>query len=80
MLAAPFHLRGAEDAAPYGYGRDGNPAWTALERAIGELDGGETVVFPSGMAAVSALVLPRLGPGDVVVVCDGYPGSAQDRE
>jgi cystathionine gamma-lyase len=75
VLAAPFHLRGPADAAPYDYGRDANPTWTHLERAIGELDGGETVVFASGMAAVSAVVLPRLGPGDVLVACgDGYPG------
>jgi cystathionine gamma-lyase len=75
VLAAPYHLRGDPQSTPYGYGRDANPTWTALERAIGELDGGSTVVFPSGMAAVSAVVLPRLQPGDVLVACrDGYPG------
>ena len=74
VLAAPFHLRGAADSAAYGYGRDENPTWTHLERAIGELDGGETVVFSSGMAAVAAVVL-RLRPGQVLVACgDGYPG------
>ena len=73
VLAAPFHLRGPIDAAPYGYGRDHNPTWTHLERALGELDGGETVTFASGMAAVTAVVLPRLRPGDVLVAaCDGY--------
>jgi len=75
VLAAPYHLRGAADSAPYGYGRDENPTWTHLERAIGALDGGETVVFSSGMAAVSAVVLPRLRPGDVLVAPhDAYPG------
>jgi cystathionine gamma-lyase len=75
VLAAPFHLRGDIDAAPYGYGRDGNPTWTHLERAIGELDGGESVVFASGMAAVTAVVQSRLRPGDVLVAPrDGYPG------
>jgi cystathionine gamma-lyase len=75
VLAAPYHLRGPADAAAYGYGRDANPTWTHLERAIGELDGGESVVFSSGMAAVSAVVLPRLRPGDVLVAPrDGYPG------
>ena len=75
ILAAPFHLQGAKDAAPYGYGRDGNPTWTGVEQAIGELDGGETVLFPSGMAAISAVVEPALGASDVlVVVRDGYPG------
>jgi cystathionine gamma-lyase len=75
VLAAPYHLRGDPHSTPYGYGRDANPTWTALERAIGELDGGTTVVFSSGMAAVAAVVLPRLRPGDVFVACgDGYPG------
>src|SRR4051812_16680193 len=75
VMAAPFHLRGAADAAPYAYGRDANPTWTALETAIGALDGGETVVFSSGMAAVSAVVLSRLRPGEVLVAADdGYPG------
>jgi cystathionine gamma-lyase len=75
VLAAPFHLRGDAHSTPYGYGRDANPTWTHLERAIGELDGGRCVVFSSGMAAVSAVVLPRLRPGDVLVACgDGYPG------
>ena len=74
VFAAPYHLRGAADSAEYGYGRDENPTWTHLERAIGELDGGESVVFSSGMAAVAAVVL-RLRPGDVLVACgDGYPG------
>jgi cystathionine gamma-lyase len=74
VFAAPFHLRGAADSAEYGYGRDENPTWTHLERAIGELDGGEAVVFSSGMAAVAAVVL-RLQPGEVLVACgDGYPG------
>ncbi|HWM09081.1 MAG TPA: aminotransferase class I/II-fold pyridoxal phosphate-dependent enzyme, partial [Solirubrobacteraceae bacterium] len=75
VMAAPFHLRGDPHSTPYGYGRDANPTWTHLERAIGELDGGRTVVFSSGMAAVAAVVLPRLSPGDVFVACgDGYPG------
>ena len=73
--AAPYHLRGAADSADYGYGRDENPTWTHLERALGELDGGESVAFASGMAAVAAVVLPRLRPGDVLVASgDGYPG------
>jgi cystathionine gamma-lyase len=75
VLAAPYHLRGAADSAPYGYGRDANPTWTALEAALGALDGGESVTFASGMAAVAAVVLPRLGAGDVLVATgDGYPG------
>jgi len=68
VLAAPFHL-GGEDF----YGRASNPTWRALESAIGWLDGGECVVYSSGMAAVSALLRTVLGAGDVVVLpSDGY--------
>jgi cystathionine gamma-lyase len=75
VLAAPYHLRGPADASPYGYGRDANPTWTALERALGELDGGEAVTFASGMAAVGAVLATVLRRGDVLVACgDGYPG------
>ncbi len=75
VLAAPYHLRGPKDAAEFAYGRDQNPTWSALERALGELEGGETLTFASGMAAVSAVLLTLLRPGDVLVaVRDGYPG------
>ena len=75
VLAAPFHLSGASDASRYGYGRYANPTWTAYERALGELEGGEAVLFSSGMAAAAAVLVPALQPGDVVVVPgDGYPG------
>jgi cystathionine gamma-lyase len=75
VFAAPFHLRGAVDAAPYSYTRNANPTWAHLERALGELEGGDAVVFASGMAAVTAIVVDTLVPGDVLVApSDGYPG------
>ncbi|MFE3096601.1 cystathionine gamma-lyase [Streptomyces sp. NPDC059248] len=75
-FAAHFHLPG-EPTGPYTYGRDSNPSWTLLERAIGELEApGEdvdTTVFASGMAAVSAVLFSRLRAGDAVVLpSDGY--------
>jgi cystathionine gamma-lyase len=73
-FAAPFHLRGAIDDVAYVYGRDGNPTWARYEEALGTLEGGTTVCFPSGMAAVTAVLL-ELRPGEVLVVpSDGYPG------
>ena len=75
VLAAPFHLQGETDAAPFGYGRDGNPTWSAAEAALGALDDAEAVLFSSGMAALCGLLEPALGSGDVLVAaCDGYPG------
>jgi cystathionine gamma-lyase len=75
VFAAPFHLQGPVDAAPFGYTRDANPTWAHLEAALGELEGGEAVMFASGMAAVTAVVVATLRPGDVLVAPDdGYPG------
>jgi len=77
VFAAHFHLPG-EVTGPYSYGRDDNPTWTHLERAIGELeapgrDGVETLVFASGMAAISSVLFSQLGAGDTVVLPnDGY--------
>jgi cystathionine gamma-synthase len=61
VLSAPYHADG-----PIGYGRDGNPTWDALEHTIATLEGGRTLAFASGMAAVSA-VLDDVPIGGVVV-------------
>lgn len=77
VFAAHFHLPG-EATGPYLYGRDENPTWTLLERAIGELEAPgredvETLVFASGMAAISAVLFSQLRAGDAVVLpSDGY--------
>jgi cystathionine gamma-lyase len=77
VFAAHFHLPG-EPKGPYTYGRDENPTWTHLENAIGELeapgrDDVETLVFPSGMGAISAVLFSQLRAGDAVVLpSDGY--------
>ncbi len=77
VLAAPYHLSGPSDASRYGYARYANPTWSAYEAALSELEGGETVLFASGMAAVAAVLVPTLAAGDAVVVPgDGYPGVA----
>ncbi|TDP97490.1 cystathionine gamma-lyase [Labedaea rhizosphaerae] len=68
VLASAFHLGGADF-----YGRAGNPAWRELEAAIGSLDGGECVLFASGMAAIATTLRVLTAPGDTVVVpSDGY--------
>ncbi|KMS68068.1 cystathionine gamma-lyase [Streptomyces viridochromogenes] len=77
VFAAHYHLPG-EPTGPYTYGRDENPTWTHLERAIGELEapgeaGVETLVFASGMAATSSVLFSQLRAGDAVVLPgDGY--------
>jgi cystathionine gamma-synthase len=63
------------------YGRYGNPTWSALETAVGDLEGGWALAFASGLAAVSA-VLSLLPEGATVVAPDNaYTGTlAQLRE
>ncbi|KNE82628.1 MULTISPECIES: cystathionine gamma-lyase [Streptomyces] len=84
VFAAHYHLPG-EPVGPYTYGRDENPTWTRLEEAIGELESpgtaAETVVFPSGMGAVSAVLLSQVRSGDAVVLpSDGYQALPLVRE
>lgn len=84
VFAAHFHLPG-EPTGPYTYGRDTNPTWTHLERAIGELEAPgrnvETVAFASGMAAISAVLFSQLRAGDAVVLPDdGYQALPLVRE
>jgi cystathionine gamma-lyase len=74
-LAAPYHLAGSADASAYGYGRYANRSWNQLEDAIGELEGGDTLVFGSGMAATAALLVQLKAGQTLVVTDDGYPGA-----
>jgi cystathionine gamma-lyase len=74
VFAAPYPLdpvAGPQPDQP-GYGRPDNPTRAALEAAIGELEGGECVLFASGMAAITAVLQVTRGPGFVVMPADGY--------
>jgi cystathionine gamma-synthase len=53
------------------YQRFGNPTVASAEAAVGELDGGTALLFPSGSAATTALVLTLLEPGDTVALASG---------
>jgi cystathionine gamma-synthase len=70
VFSSTYHAGG-----PVGYGRYGNESWSALEAAISELEGGETLSFSSGMAAISAVfsILPIGAP--VVASNQGYSGT-----
>lgn len=73
VLSSTFHLGVPADPTPPDfYGRAGNPTWRALESAVGGLDGGECVVFASGMAAVAAVLRLAAPRGAIVVPSDGY--------
>jgi cystathionine gamma-lyase len=54
-FASAYHFSGEPSSSEYTYGRYHNPTWTRFEVALGELEGGPSVVFSSGMAAVMAV-------------------------
>ena len=53
------------------YQRYAHPTGVAAERALGELDGGEALLFSSGAGASTAVVLALLEPGDTIAVAEG---------
>ncbi|HET7044145.1 MAG TPA: PLP-dependent transferase [Gaiellaceae bacterium] len=62
---------------PHAYQRQGSPTVEEAERALGELDGGAALLFPSGMGAVTAVLLGLLEPGArVAFPRDAYYGVA----
>jgi cystathionine gamma-synthase len=62
-----------EDGEPgrFSYARYGNPTMAEAERRLGELDGGEALLFSSGAAACTAVVLALLAPGRRVALAEG---------
>jgi cystathionine gamma-lyase len=72
-FAAPYHLSGDPAESEFTYGRFDNPPWRAYEQAVGELEGGDALVFGSGMGAVTTLLLALLEPGDPIAIpSDAY--------
>jgi cystathionine gamma-synthase len=61
------------------YGRYGNPTWSAVERKLCELEGGEeAVLFASGMCAATTLFLALLPKGShLIVTSDCYRRTRQ---
>ena len=59
------------------YSRYGNPTQAAAERALGELEGGEALLFSSGTGAETAFVLSFLRPGATIALAEGgYYGTS----
>ena len=58
-----------------GYGRYGNETWLALEEAISALEGGRTLAYSSGMAAVTAVFSALPVGAKVVASNQGYSGT-----
>ena len=61
----------------FSYARADHPTGVEAEARLGALDGGHALLFPSGMAAVTAALLTLLRPGGTVALAAGaYYGHA----
>lgn len=65
----PYDERG--EPREFYYQRYGSPTVAAAEQALGELDGGTALLFPSGAGATTALALALLKPGDTIALAEG---------
>jgi cystathionine gamma-synthase len=65
----PYDERG--DVGEFFYQRYAHPTGVKAERALGELDGGHALLFPSGAGATTALVLTLLEPGSTIALAAG---------
>ena len=55
----------------FSYARADHPTGVACEEALGVLDGGYALLYPSGMAAVTNVVLTMLRPGGTIALAEG---------
>src|SRR5690606_37972465 len=62
-LAPVFHSPGVASVL-HQYGRFSNPTWTAVDVMLGYLEDLLCIGFPSGMAAISALLFSPAKSGD----------------
>jgi cystathionine gamma-synthase len=62
-----------EDGEPgrFSYARADHPTGVACEKALGGLDGGHALLYPSGMGAVTTVVLTVLPPGGTIALAEG---------
>ncbi len=71
--------RGWKDKSGYSYGLLGTPTTYVLEERIASLEGGlQTVLMPSGLAAVTLVDLALLRAGDEVLIPDNAYGPGKD--
>jgi cystathionine gamma-synthase len=62
-----------EDGEPgaFSYSRFSSPTAAEAERALGALEGGEALLFASGSAACTSVVLALMSPGQTVALAEG---------
>ncbi len=69
-----------EDGTPrrFSYARDNHPTGVACEETLGALDGGRALLFPSGMGAVTTVLLTLARPDATVAIAEAaYYGHSQ---
>jgi cystathionine gamma-synthase len=59
------------EPGPFSYSRFSSPTVAEAESALGALDGGDALLFASGAAACSSVVLALLAPGQTVALAEG---------
>jgi cystathionine gamma-synthase len=59
------------EVGAFSYSRFSSPTVAEAERALGALDGGEALLFASGTAAATAVVLALLEPGQTIALAEG---------
>lgn len=71
VQSSMYHLPGAPDGPAYG--RSDNATWEAVEHLLAALEDAPCLLFPSGMAAISAALFASLRAGDrILLPSDGY--------
>lgn len=73
--AEAYAMRGRRDLDSYSYGMQGTPTQRVLEAQIAALEKGRhTEIMPSGQAAIAAIFLTGLKPGDHLLLAEtAYP-------
>ena len=71
-LSTTFDLP-PEGTGSFHYGRDDTPLWQAVEAELALLEDAPTLLFPSGMAAITAVMMAELASGATLLLpSDGY--------
>jgi cystathionine gamma-synthase len=72
----PYDERG--EVRAFYYARDGHPTGAAAEHELGRLEGGDALLYASGMAATATTLLALAEPGATVAVARGaYFGTSK---
>ncbi len=68
----------AGEPGRYSYARAEQPNAVSVEKELGALEGGRSLLFPAGMGAVTGVVLTMLPPGGTIALAEGaYYGHRQ---